>query len=148
MQDELKLRMPVLVKKVGSATRVRFEIAPGQTIIGNLPKELRPQIIATLLVPQGDGSYRASGKLRADWVKLTSTLPAELNLDVDAKTLRRLAVAEIIESRHPSPNSMELNLHSLDAHLEGCRDPEYWIAVVTWPDGRMLSRLKKYKEAL
>lgn len=148
MQTELPLKQTVTVKKPGSAARVKLEIAPGQKVIVGLPDALRPKLGLVSWMPQGDGSYKPVVKTRDSWVKLVDSLPAELGLDVDAKTLRRLVVAGIVEGRQPSPHVTEINLHSLDEHLEACRDPEYWIAVVKWPDGRKISRFAKYKEAM
>jgi hypothetical protein len=148
MQSELPLKQTVTIKKPGSPVTMKIEIAPGQKIVTTVPIELRPNVALVHLQAVGDGNLKPVLKLRDVWVKLTDSLPAELGMDIDSRTLRRLGIAGVIETRHPSPNATEINLHSLDAHLEACRDPEYWITKIQWPDGRRITRQQKYEEAL
>ena len=137
---------PVLVKRLGAARAFKFEVAPGQTVTGSLPDELRPRVAVFKWVLQGDGSYKPQIKPVDEWVKINFV--KELGLSISSDTVRRLGIAGVIEIRHSAPGAVEVNLASLDAHLEGCRDPEYWTTPVPWPDGRRMTRGARYREAI
>ncbi len=127
--------------------KAEVEIAPGVKITP-VSVEVVTRFAIARLLPAGDGTFRPVVQACEPWMRLTVALPRQLGLGICWKTLLRLITSGIIESRRTSPHSTEISIESLNAHLEGCRDPEYWTTPVTWPDRRRMTRLERWKEAI
>ncbi|MDD3885374.1 MAG: hypothetical protein PHI35_00700 [Victivallaceae bacterium] len=114
---------PARVKVFGTGETI--EVAPGVTT-APLPVVTVPRVAVARLQPVGGGDYRPVVKVLGVWARLTLHLPQELGLKISYSVLRRLALAQFVESRQPSPCCFEINLESLEKHLEACTDPEFW----------------------
>ena len=138
----------LLIRRPG-AKPVLLPITPQLQITGPLPAELRPRFGVVRFQTLPDGTLKPVLRTQDEWVRMTENLPRDLGLSISNDTLKRLCRSGIVLWRQITPGGYELNLHSLDAHLQGCaNDPEYWDTKVAWPDGRTITRRQKFKEGL
>ncbi|MCX6908122.1 MAG: hypothetical protein NTY01_08775 [Verrucomicrobia bacterium] len=141
----MQTEFPFKATLIGGKTKV--EIVPGVKITPVSIESVSRFAIARW-VPQGDGTFKPVAKSCDPWVRLTVSLPRELGLGISWDVMRRLIVSGIVASRRPGPHTTEISIESLNAHLEGCRDTEYWCTPVKGTDGRTMTREARYKEAL
>jgi hypothetical protein len=126
----------ISAKLVPSGTTV--QLAPGQESRIPVPREAVPRYGMVQLMRQTDGTYLPVLKTWSETVRLTCSLPNDLGLDVSYNTLVRLVTAGFVQGTRIAPETTLIDLESLVAHMEACRDPEYWTP----------ARVQKYREAL
>lgn len=124
-------RIPVRIHPTGQT----LEVAPGERY-ADLPATHVPRAGIVRWTPSGDGTYRPRLQILEIWVRVTNA--HEYGVTVPRDTLVRLGNAGFIELVQPSPNHVAVNLDSLLAHIERCKDPEFWNA----------ERRQRYREAL
>jgi hypothetical protein len=119
-------------------TNTRVQLAPGQESGVSVPRESVPRYGVVQLMRQTDGTYIPVLKTWSETVRLTCNLPHELGLDISYNTLTRLVIAGFISGQRIAPETTLIDLESLVAHMEACRDPEFWNA----------KRIEQYRQAL
>jgi len=103
-----------------------IEIAPGQT----LPRvELAQHVPAFGIVRMRRETNGQLTPLLRTWepeVRLTKDLPEQLGLELDYRTLSRLAASGSALLDKPAPRLTLISIPSLVAHMDECADPEFW----------------------
>ena len=131
------------LRVIGS--RAAVQIPPGAKV-APAPLEAMPQFAIARWEAQGGNLYAAVVRPWPQWVPVNGQLLRAVNKP--RKTFLRLLEAGLVKSRRPTPHTREVEVESLVAYLEGCQDPEYWETVVQWPDGRRMTRLARFREAI
>ncbi|MGC3991682.1 MAG: hypothetical protein QM796_18725 [Chthoniobacteraceae bacterium] len=101
-----------------------IQIAPGQRY-AEIPREQVPSVGVLDWVPQGDGTYRPKARIHQLQVRLTE---AARLLRLDKGILQRLSRAGFIEHLQVTPGNVLIDLPSYFAHVERCKDPDFWTA--------------------
>jgi hypothetical protein len=112
-----------------------MQLAPGEKF-ADVPPDILPKVGIVRWIPSGDGSYRPKLQVLEIWVRVTHAHLYGITIPRD--TLVRLGNAGFIELSQPSPGHTAVNLDSLLAHIEACKDPEFWTE----------TRQAQYREAL
>jgi hypothetical protein len=124
-------RIPVKIHPTGQT----IEVAPG-TAYADLPPTHVPRAGIVRWTPAGDGTYRPRVQVLEIWVRVSHA--GDYGITIPRDTLVRLGNAGFIELAQPSPGHTAVNLDSLLAHIEKCKDPEFWNK----------ERRQRYREAL
>ncbi len=128
---------------IGSRAIVR--IPPGAKS-APAPLEIMPLFALPRWEARGDNLYAAVVRPWPAWVPVDAQLLKAVNKP--RKTFLRLLTAGIIKSRRPTPHTREVEVESLVAYMKDCEDPEYWNRAEQWPDGRKMTRLARFREAI
>lgn len=103
-----------------------IEIAPGETIPRPELAKHVPEFGIVRMQREANGQLTPMLRTWKPEVRLTKDLPGKLGLEMDYRTLLRLAIAGFIESRRPAPRLTLISIPSLVSHMDACRDPEFW----------------------
>ena len=115
------------------------EAAPGKQV-APIP-EISPKFGIFKLIPIGGNEYRAQIETRTPWIRLTPSVPRELGLGIEYRTLKRLILAGFVLGQKVAPNCWQFSLQSYFEHLERARlDPEFW------DENNPAGNLARYKE--
>jgi len=109
------------VKIAGTTSSV--EVAPGERYAG-IPADIVPKVGIVRWTPVGDGTYRPRLQVLDTWVR-TSELP-QFGIHIPRDTIGRLGAAGFIEISQLSPRCPSVTMESVLAHIESCKDPEFW----------------------
>lgn len=116
---------PQKIKVVG--TGVSVELAPGETLPVEIPREAIPRYGIVQMMRQADGSYLPVLLPWGKTVRMHNDIGRkELGVDISYKTLMRLGKAQFIRIYAIAPQAYELDLKSFYDHIEAVQDPEFW----------------------
>jgi hypothetical protein len=121
-----------LVKVANTGQSV--EVAPGETL-ADLPEKAAPKVGIVKWIPQGDGTYRPKIQVLENWIRTTHA--PLYGVHIKPETLVRLGNSGFIELTQTSPGHNAVNLESVLAHVERCKDPEFWTS----------ARIEQYRTA-
>ena len=99
------------------------QVSPDQ-VMSDMPQSEAPRYTLAKWIPVGDGTFRPRLQTIEVWARMKD-LPS-YGIPLPPETITRLATAGFIEMRKVAPASLMVNLDSLYAHLEACKDPEFW----------------------
>lgn len=136
--------MDTIIPPLPVGTKVRLvksgdiiEITPGEFRECKVARGALPRHGYISLMRLADGNYMQVLNSWGETVRLTEDLLRQLGIDISPDTLRRLMNGDFVRWTRPAPNTTLLDLASLHAHLEACRDPDFWTE----------ERVRKYRDA-
>lgn len=103
-----------------------IEIAPGVTLSRPQLAAATPEFGVVRMRREANGQLTPMLRTWKAEVKLTKDLPEQLGVEIDYRTMLRLAAAGFISTRRPSPRLTLVNIASLIEHMDACQDPEFW----------------------
>lgn len=87
------------------------------------PAKLIPQVGVFDWQPAGDGTYRPVVRMHELFMRMPQFAKI---VDIDYCALRRLVTAGFVEGRVITPGTIQVSVHSFFAHVEACKDREFW----------------------
>jgi hypothetical protein len=109
--------------KIANTAGASIRVSPEEKY-ADLPADITPKVGIVRWVPAGDGTYRPRVQVLENWIRTTHA--PQYGVHIRPETLVRLGNSGFIDIVQTSPGHNAISLESLLAHIERCRDPEFW----------------------